>query len=140
MTSSVVDVFIDCCTAIRKGTLITRSSRQDKEFSFQNWFEDRLSSLKLNYDPPARNSYPDFRLVKIPEGYEVKGLAYPGRETNYDANSQMPTGFHLLGLGAAFDSRSQPVLSLLSCVRVHVWIERYVIEMLDIFKRIEGQF
>jgi hypothetical protein len=27
-------------------------------------------------------------------GYEVKGLAYPGREATYDANSQMPTGFH----------------------------------------------
>ena len=29
-----------------------------------------------------------------PVGYEVKGLAYPGREATYDANSQMPTGFH----------------------------------------------
>ena len=27
-------------------------------------------------------------------GYEVKGLAYPGREATYDANSQMPSGFH----------------------------------------------
>ena len=27
-------------------------------------------------------------------GYEIKGLAYPGREATYDANSQMPSGFH----------------------------------------------
>src|SRR5207249_9262303 len=31
---------------------------------------------------------------RIPEGYEIKGLAYPGREANYDSNSQMPSGFH----------------------------------------------
>ena len=42
----------------------------------------------------AANTYPDFRLVALPVGYEVKGLAYPGREATYDANSQMPTGFH----------------------------------------------
>ena len=29
-----------------------------------------------------------------PEGYEVKGLQYPGREANYDSNSQVPTGQH----------------------------------------------
>jgi hypothetical protein len=33
-------------------------------------------------------------MVQTPEGYEVKGLAYPGREASYDANSQVPTGFH----------------------------------------------
>ena len=39
-------------------------------------------------------AYPDFRLVDHPEGYEVKGLAWPGREANYDSNSQVPTGRH----------------------------------------------
>ena len=53
-----------------------------------------MDELQVLYDPPARNSYPDFRLVKSPVGYEIKGLAYPGREATYDANSQMPTGFH----------------------------------------------
>ena len=57
-----------------------------------------------------------------------------------DSGPKMPTGFHLLGLGEAYDSRSQSVVPLPPDVRVHVWIERYVIEMLDIFKRIEGQF
>jgi hypothetical protein len=28
------------------------------------------------------------------EGYEVKGLAFPGRTANYDCNSQVPSGRH----------------------------------------------
>ena len=28
------------------------------------------------------------------EGYEIKGLAWPGREREYDSNSQVPTGYH----------------------------------------------
>ncbi len=54
----------------------------------------RLQELGIRFDPPARNTYPDFRLIGETEGYEVKGLAYPGREANYDANSQVPSGFH----------------------------------------------
>jgi hypothetical protein len=38
------------------------------------------------------------------------------------------------------NNRSQSVVALLTGVGVHVRIERYVIEMLDILKRIEGQF
>src|SRR5260370_13213297 len=89
-----VDVFAACCTAVQKHVLIHRVNRQDKEFHFQNWFSARLNELKYPFDPPSRNSYPDFRLVNIPEGYEIKGLAYPGREATYDSNSQVPTGFH----------------------------------------------
>lgn len=94
MAGSVIDIFLHCDAAVRRGELIHRTSRQDKEFHFQNWFEARLDELQTRYDPPARNSYPDFRLVNYAEGYEVKGLAYPGREASYDANSQIPTGFH----------------------------------------------
>jgi hypothetical protein len=89
-----VDVFSACCTAVRNGVLIHRASKQDKEFHFQNWFSARLDGLHVNYDKPARNTYPDFRLVEATEGYEIKGLAYPGREANYDSNSQVPTGHH----------------------------------------------
>ena len=94
MSVAVVDMFLQCDQAIRRGRLIHRTSRADKEFHFQDWFQERLDELKVLYDPPARNSYPDFRLVSSPVGYEIKGLAYPGREATYDANSQMPTGFH----------------------------------------------
>ena len=94
MTGSVVDIFLQCDRAIRRGRLIHRTSRLDKEFHFQDWFQTRLGELQVAFDTPARNTYPDFRLVNSPVGYEIKGLAYPGREANYDANSQMPTGFH----------------------------------------------
>ena len=94
MLSAVADVFLKCDEAVRRGHLIHRTNRADKEFHFQDWFQTRLDEMQLAYDPPARNSYPDFRLVQSPVGYEVKGLAYPGREATYDANSQMPTGLH----------------------------------------------
>ena len=94
MPDGVADIFLQCDRAIRRGQLIRRTSRLDKEFHFQDWFAARLDEISVNYDTPSRNSYPDFRLVGSATGYEVKGLAYPGREATYDANSQMPTGFH----------------------------------------------
>jgi hypothetical protein len=92
--TTVIDVFRKCVTAIREGKLIRRESRQDKEFHFQNWIRARLMETGLHYDLGGRNTYPDFRMVQFTEGYEVKGLAYPGREVNYDCNSQVPSGSH----------------------------------------------
>jgi hypothetical protein len=89
-----VQVFHECVNAIRTKKLIRRESSQDKEFHFQNWIRDRLQRTKLAFETGGRNSYPDFRLVAHTVGFEVKGLAYPGRELNYDCNSQVPTGFH----------------------------------------------
>lgn len=79
---------------MRDGSLIHRESQRDKEFHFQNWFQDRLAETGFEHESGGRNSYPDFRIVKLSEGYEIKGLAYPGREVNYDCNSQVPTGHH----------------------------------------------
>ena len=59
-----------------------------------NWFKDRVGSTEFNYEAGGRNSYPDFRLVAVPVGYETKGLAYPGRDASFDCNSQVPSGFH----------------------------------------------
>lgn len=92
--STILTVFQKCVDAIQGGKKISRESRQDKEFHFQNWVRSRLDEIEQHYETAGRNSYPDFRIVSITEGYEVKGLAYPGRETNYDCNSQVPTGFH----------------------------------------------
>jgi hypothetical protein len=92
--SSVIDIFLECDRAINKGILIKRESSADKEFHFQNWFRDRLKDAKINCDAPGRNSYPDFTLVNSPEGFELKGLAFPGRDASYDCNSQVPTGLH----------------------------------------------
>ncbi len=89
-----IDVFLACQKAIERRVLINRTSRADKEFHFQNWLAKRLQEANILYDQSGRNSYPDFVAVQIAEGYEVKGLAWPGREATYDANSQVPTGFH----------------------------------------------
>ena len=116
-------VFKVCVAAIRDGDLIEREGRRDKEFHFQNWFQKQLDRLGLNYDSPGRNTYPDFRLVQYAEGYELKALAYPGREADYDCNSQVPRGEHngrqvyyVFGrypVGA--DEDRYPVLDLVFC-------------------------
>lgn len=87
-------IFRNCVEAIRANILIARESAQDKEFHFQNWFKKRLEATGILFETRGRNTYPDFSLVAFTEGYEVKGLAYPGRDATYDANSQVPTGFH----------------------------------------------
>src|SRR5438034_6250009 len=89
-----IKVFARCVEAIRTKKLISRENRQDKEFHFQNWFKARLGETRLNFELGGRNTYPDFRLVASTDGFEVKGLAYPGREANYDCNSQVPSGNH----------------------------------------------
>jgi hypothetical protein len=88
------EIYLECERAMAHGVLIQRVSANDKEFHFQNWVQERISECKLNFDEPGRNSYPDFRLVDQAQGFEVKGLAWPGREADYDSNSQVPTGLH----------------------------------------------
>lgn len=118
-----LDIFVQCVISIQANRLIKRANRQDKEFHFQNWFLDRLNELRLNHEAGGRNSYPDFRLVHLQEGFEIKGLAYPGREANYDCNSQVPSGEHN---GRAIyyvfgrypsepDGNKYPVLDLVVC-------------------------
>lgn len=88
------DVFEQCAIAVQAGELIESVSAKDKEFHFQNWFQKRLQKLSIHFEGSGRNTYPDFCLVEYTEGYEIKGLAWPGRERDYDSNSQVPTGYH----------------------------------------------
>ena len=90
--SAIEQVFLECERARSEGDLITKVSASDKEYHFQNWVQARLDTCLLNYDEQRRNTYPDFRLVDHAEGFEVKGLAWPRREANYDSNSQVPKG------------------------------------------------
>lgn len=121
--SHAAALFETCVNAIRRGELIYRESQKDKEFHFQNWFKARLSELSLNFEEGGRNSYPDFRLVRAAEGYELKGLAYPGREADYDCNSQLPCGhhngrevFYVFGrYPAKPDGNSFPIIDLVIC-------------------------
>jgi len=123
MPTTCAEVFGCCVNAIRANDLIRRESQQDKEFHFQNWFRARLAETGLNFEAGGRNSYPDFRLVAFTEGFEVKGLAYPGREVNYDCNSQVPSGshngrtiFYVFGrYPAEPDGDTYPVLDLVVC-------------------------
>ncbi len=121
--STIFKVFTQCAEAIQDGKLIRRASAQDKEFHFQNWIRARLEETGLYHEIGGRNSYPDFRMVSFTEGYEVKGLAYPGREVNYDCNSQVPSGshngrtiFYIFGrYPAEPDGNKYPVLDLVIC-------------------------
>jgi hypothetical protein len=120
---TVLPIFTRCVEAIRKGVLITRETTRDKEFHFQNWFIARLKETGLAYEQGGRNSYPDFRMVQHTDGYELKGLAYPGRDASFDSNSQAPTGFHnartIYYVFGRYpkkpDGDSYPVLDLVVC-------------------------
>lgn len=123
-TKSTVAKFFRRIIAARDGNqFIRRESRKDKEFHFQNWVKQRLVELNRPFDQGGRNSYPDFKIVPITEGYEVKGLAYPGRNMSFDSNSQVPTGFHngrsiyyVFGrYPAEPDGNEYPVIDLVLC-------------------------
>ncbi len=122
-SSTSADVFVACREAMQRAVLIRRVSRSDKEFHFQNWVGARLHDAGLQHDPGGRNSYPDFTLVFSPEGYEVKGLKWPGREASYDSNSRVPTGMHngrtiyyVFGrYPADTDDEEYPVVDLVIC-------------------------
>ena len=92
--SLISTIFMQCASAVRANVLIERTNQYDKEFHFQNWFKSRLDDLGEHYDEPRRNAYPDFKMVRYPEGYELKGLSYPGRMANFDCNSRPPRGKH----------------------------------------------
>lgn len=121
--SRAAEIFRECVRAIQEGDLIEKEGKKDKEFHLQNWFGERLNRLGWNYDSPGRNIYPDFCLVEDAEGYEIKGLAYPGREANYDSNSQVPRGKHngrnifyvFCRYPAQPDGNRYPVLDLVIC-------------------------
>lgn len=92
--TAVCGIFRRCVTAIRDNVLIERQDNKDKEFHFQNWFKSRLVELREPFEESGRNTYPDFNLVGHAEGYELKGLACPGRDASFDCNSQPPCGEH----------------------------------------------
>jgi len=122
-TTSVYDFFRQIVAAQTANKFIRRENASDKEFHFQNWVKARLSEGQLHFEQGGRNSYPDFSMVEVTEGYEVKGLAYPGRVTDFDSNSQVPTGHHngrtiyyVFGrYPAKPDSNEYPVTDLVLC-------------------------
>lgn len=111
-----------CDEAIRKGVAIESAGARDKEFHFQNWVKARLADAAMEIIESGRNSYPDFPLKNFEEGYEVKGLEYPGRDDTYDSNSQVPRGmtkgrtvFYVFGRYPKERGKTYPVLDLVVC-------------------------
>jgi hypothetical protein len=123
LVGTIFPVFKTCVEAIRQGILIKRVSSTDKEYHFQNWFQERLGETGFPFELAGRNTYPDFRSVTTTDGYEIKGLAYPGRDASFDSNSQVPTGFHngrsiyyVFGRYPADpDGNQYPVIDLVIC-------------------------
>lgn len=121
--TSVCTLFRFLVAARNANKFIRRESSSDKEFHFQNWVKARIAETGLHFQQGGRNTYPDFCIVGSTEGYEVKGLAYPGRVTDFDSNSQVPTGHHN-GMSIYYvfgrypakpDSNRYPVTDLVLC-------------------------
>ena len=91
---TAVLIFKHCVEAIRQGSLIERMGATDKEYHFQELVSSELGRDGVELENRQPNCYPDFRMVATTEGYELKGLAYPGRDASFDSNSQVPSGFH----------------------------------------------
>lgn len=122
MSSPSIDIFVACDDAITNGALIRRPHDRDKEFAFQAWFEDRLRETGLAFSRSPRNSYPDFLLNDVVEGYEIKGLTVPGRDASYDSNSAVPSGrhngytiFYVFGRYPQTTEAEYPVVDLVIC-------------------------
>ena len=123
MKQQVEEVYVALDNAIRRDVPIRREGTRDKEFHFQEWFRARLQEANIDHAVSGRNSYPDFTLIGSHEGFEIKGLAHPGRIANFDANSNTPSGLHnertiyyVFGrYPKAPDSNEYPVLDLILC-------------------------
>jgi hypothetical protein len=88
-----------------------------------------LTETGLNFEAGGRNSYPDFRLVASTDGFEVKGLAYPGREATARLTTQLPAGTirHR-------ENRNQVTLAVVAPIETHgglhnnffiIWRKKY---------------
>jgi hypothetical protein len=123
MPSRAPILFQLCVAAIDGGVLVSRASARDKEFAVQDWVKARLDEGGIAYEGTGRNSYPDFPLAgDPPEGFEIKSLAYPGRDASYDANSAVPTGQHdgmtlyyVFGRYPATAANQYPIHDLVIC-------------------------
>jgi len=89
-----VKIFLSLAHGFHNDVPIVRASQQDKEYHFQNWVKRRIQAAGLAFTEQGRHGYPDFVLDEHPSGYEVKGLAHPGRMADFDCNSQLPLAEH----------------------------------------------
>ena len=88
MYSNIVSVLF------RRANLLNPSARKTKNFIFKTGFRNASSIWDCFLTVKGEIPIADFSLVEYTEGFEIKGLAWPGRERDYDLNSQVPTGYH----------------------------------------------
>ena len=117
-----VRIFLSLAHGFHNAVPIVRASQQDKEYHFQNWVKRRIIATGLEYNELSRHGYPDFVLKSHRSGYEVKGLAYPGRDKDFDCNSQLPLAIHdgnviyyIFGRYPASKENEFPVVDLVLC-------------------------
>ncbi len=115
-------IFLSLAHGFHNSVPIVRASQQDKEYHFQNWVERRISAAGLQFQKLGRHGYPDFVLSEHPSGYEVKGLAVPGRIADFDCNSQLPLAlqdgravYYIFGRYPNSTSLEFPVHDLVLC-------------------------
>lgn len=117
-----VRIFLSLAHGFHNTVPIVRASQQDKEYHFQNWVKRRITAAGLEFEELSRHGYPDFVLKGHKSGYEVKGLAYPGRDRDFDCNSQLPlavhdgnTVYYIFGRYPASKDNEFPVFDLVLC-------------------------
>jgi len=120
--SAPLKIFLSLAHGFHNSVPIVRASQQDKEYHFQNWVERRIAAAGLQFEKLGRHVYPDFVLSEHPSGYEVKGLAVPGRIADFDCNSQLPLAFqdgktvyYIFGRYPSSTSLEFPVHDLVLC-------------------------
>ena len=117
-----LQIFLSLAHGFHNSVPIVKSSPQDKEYHFQNWDERRISAAGLQFEKLGRHGYPDFVLTAHASGYEVKGLAVPGRSADFDCNSQLPlalqdgrTVYYIFGRYPNSNQLEFPVHDLVLC-------------------------
>jgi hypothetical protein len=128
-----VRVFLALAHGFVNHVPIVRSDIRDKEFPLQNWVQRRIQTAGLSFEPPGRLKYPDFLLHGHACGFEVKGLAVPGRWVDFDCNSQLPLAehggskvFYIFGrYPKAGDANEYPVHDLVLCAASFLNTETY---------------
>jgi hypothetical protein len=76
--------------------------------------EKWMTETGFNFEAGGLNSYPDFRLVAFKGGFEVKELAYPGREATARLTTPLPAGTirHC-------ENRNQVTLAVVAPIETH---------------------
>ena len=117
-----IQIFLSLAHGFYNAVPIVRASQQDKEYHFQNWVKRRIEAVGLRCQELGRHDYPDFVLTDHLSGYEVKGLAFPGREADFDCNSQLPLStkediviHYIFGRYPASREQEFPVHDLVLC-------------------------